>query len=321
MSVFFNLVENIKYFLYNYNYKLNKERGGLYNYMENVITSIYNYAVSTISLFEINDIIDILIVAYIFYKILMFAKDSRAGQVINGILVLLILTKLSDVLKLHSLSWLFKNILTVGPIAVLVVFQPELRAGLEHIGRSKFNPLMKTAPLNENILRKNIDEIADAMYSLSKDKIGALIIIERQTKLGEIIRTGTSLNADISSQLLMNIFSPNTPLHDGAVVIRENNIKSASCFLPLTERTDLSKSLGTRHRAGIGASEISDCISIMVSEETGQVSIAMNGNLIRGIKELDFKNTLFNELYNNESISKTLSEKKGVVTNVFSSQK
>lgn len=289
--------------------------------MENVITSIYNYAVSTISLFEINDIIDILIVAYIFYKILMFAKDSRAGQVINGILVLLILTKLSDVLKLHSLSWLFKNILTVGPIAVLVVFQPELRAGLEHIGRSKFNPLMKTAPLNENILRKNIDEIADAMYSLSKDKIGALIIIERQTKLGEIIRTGTSLNADISSQLLMNIFSPNTPLHDGAVVIRENNIKSASCFLPLTERTDLSKSLGTRHRAGIGASEISDCISIMVSEETGQVSIAMNGNLIRGIKELDFKNTLFNELYNNESISKTLSEKKGVVTNVFSSQK
>lgn len=321
MSVFFNLVENIKYFLYNYNYNLNKERGGLYNYMENVITSIYNYAVSTISLFEINDIIDILIVAYIFYKILMFAKDSRAGQVINGILVLLILTKLSDVLKLHSLSWLFKNILTVGPIAVLVVFQPELRAGLEHIGRSKFNPLIKTTPLNENILRKNIDEITDAMYSLSKDKIGALIIIERQSKLGEIIRTGTSLNADISSQLLMNIFSPNTPLHDGAVVIRENHIKSASCFLPLTERTDLSKSLGTRHRAGIGISEISDCISIMVSEETGQVSIAMNGNLIRGIKELDFKNTLFNELYNNESISKTLSEKKEVVTNVFSSQK
>ena len=320
MSVFFNLVENIKYFLYNYNYNLNKERGGLYNYMENVITSIYNYAVSTISLFEINDIIDILIVAYIFYKILMFAKDSRAGQVINGILVLLILTKLSDVLKLHSLSWLFKNILTVGPIAVLVVFQPELRAGLEHIGRSKFNPLI-TTPLNENILRKNIDEITDAMYSLSKDKIGALIIIERQSKLGEIIRTGTSLNADISSQLLMNIFSPNTPLHDGAVVIRENHIKSASCFLPLTERTDLSKSLGTRHRAGIGISEISDCISIMVSEETGQVSIAMNGNLIRGIKELDFKNTLFNELYNNESISKTLSEKKEVVTNVFSSQK
>ena len=321
MSVFFNLVENIKYFLYNYNYNLNKERGGLYNYMENVITSIYNYAVSTISLFEINDIIDILIVAYIFYKILMFAKDSRAGQVINGILVLLILTKLSDVLKLHSLSWLFKNILTVGPIAVLVVFQPELRAGLEHIGRSKFNPLIKTTPLNENILRKNIDEITDARYSLSKDKIGALIIIERQSKLGEIIRTGTSLNADISIQLLMNIFSPNTPLHDGAVVIRENHIKSASCFLPLTERTDLSKSLGTRHRAGIGISEISDCISIMVSEETGQVSIAMNGNLIRGIKELDFKNTLFNELYNNESISKTLSEKKEVVTNVFSSQK
>ena len=289
--------------------------------MENVITSIYNYASSIISLFEINDVIDILIVSYIFYKVLMFTKDSRAGQVVNGILILLFLTKLSEIFKLHSLSWIFKNLLTVGPIAMLAIFQPELRAGLEQIGRSKLNPLTKSGTLNENVLRKNIDEIADAMYSLSKDKIGALIIMERQTKLGEIIRTGTSLNADISSQLLMNIFSPNTPLHDGAVVIRENTIKSASCFLPLTERTDLSKSLGTRHRAGIGVSETSDCISIMVSEETGQVSIAMNGNLIRGIKELDFKNTLFNELYNEDSISKTLSEKKEVVANVFSSKK
>ena len=289
--------------------------------MENIMISISNYITAITSFIEINDIIDILIVAYIFYKMYMFAKDSRAGQVVNGILVLLILTKVSDVLKLHSLSWLFKNILAVGPVAVLVVFQPELRAGLEHIGRSKLNPLMKTAPLNENILRKNIDEITDAMYALSKDKIGALVIIERQTKLGDIIRTGISLNSDISSQLLVNIFTPNTPLHDGAVVIRENTIKSASCFLPLTQRNDLSQSLGTRHRAGIGASETSDCISIMVSEETGQVSIAMNGNLIRGMKELDFKNTLFNELHNDESIAKTLSEKKEVVSNVFFQQK
>lgn len=289
--------------------------------MESIMVSIYNYISAITSFIEINDIIDILIVAYIFYKMYMFAKDSRAGQVVNGILVLLILTKVSDVLKLHSLSWLFKNILAVGPVAILVVFQPELRAGLEHIGRSKLNPLIKNTSTNESVLRKNIDEIADAVYSLSKDKIGALVIIERQTKLGDIIRTGISLNSDISSQLLVNIFTPNTPLHDGAIVIRENTIKSASCFLPLTQRNDLSKSLGTRHRAGIGASEISDCISIMVSEETGYVSIAINGNLIRGIKELDFKNTLFNELYNDESITKTLSEKKEVVSNVLFQQK
>lgn len=286
--------------------------------IESILTSIHDYIYTLTSFIEINDVIDILIVAYFFYKIYMFAKDSRAGQVVNGIVILLILTKVSDVFKLHSLSWIFKNILTVGPIAFLVIFQPELRAGLEHIGRSKFNPLTKTGTLDKDILENNIKEISEAIYHLAKYKIGSLIIIERQTKLGEIISTGTLLNSDISSQLLINIFTPNTPLHDGAVVIRENTIKSASCFLPLTERKDISKELGTRHRAGIGISETSDCIALMVSEETGQVSIAMNGNLMRNIKEADFKKIIFKELYNNnESLSKTLSEKKGVMSNVF----
>ena len=270
----------------------------------NLSASIYNYFLELISFIEINDIIDILIVAYIFYKIYVFAKDSRAGQVLNGLLILLIFTKLSEVFKLHSLSWLFYNALTVGPLAVLIIFQPELRAGLEHIGRSKLNPLSKTGLHNEDLLRKNINEISDAIYYLAKDKIGALIIMERQTKLGEIINTGTILNSEISSQLLINIFIPNTPLHDGAVIIREDLIKGASCFLPLTERKDISKELGTRHRAGIGVSEVSDCISIMVSEETGKVSIAMNGNLTRDINELKFKNILFKELNNNTETSK-----------------
>lgn len=270
----------------------------------NLSASIYNYFLELISFIEINDIIDILIVAYIFYKIYVFAKDSRAGQVLNGLLILLIFTKLSEVFKLHSLSWLFYNALTVGPLAVLIIFQPELRAGLEHIGRSKLNPLSKTGLHNEDLLRKNINEISDAIYYLAKDKIGALIIMERQTKLGEIINTGTILNSEISSQLLINIFIPNTPLHDGAVIIREDLIKGASCFLPLTERKDISKELGTRHRAGIGVSEVSDCISIMVSEETGKVSIAMNGNLTRDINELEFKNILFKELNNNAETSK-----------------
>lgn len=280
--------------------------------LQTFTASIFDYFQNFISFIEINDIIDILIVAYFFYKIYNFAKDSRAGQVLNGIIILLIFTKLSEVLKLHSLSWIFYNILTVGPLAVLIIFQPELRAGLEHIGRSKFNPLGKLNIQNEDVLRKNINEISDAVYSLAKDRIGALIIMERQTKLGEIINTGTILNSEISSQLLINIFIPNTPLHDGAIVIRDNLIKGASCFLPLSDRKDISKALGTRHRAGIGVSEVSDCISIMVSEETGEVSIAMNGNLIRDISELDFKNTLFKELNsNNETLKKAFSKKEG----------
>ena len=280
--------------------------------LQTFTASIFNYFQNLISFIELNDIIDVLIVAYFFYKIYIFAKDSRAGQVLNGVIILLIFTKLSDVFKLHSLYWIFYNILTVGPLAILIIFQPELRAGLEHIGRSKLNPLGKTNIQSEDILWKNINEISDAVFSLAKDKIGALIIMERQTKLGEIINTGTILNSEISRQLLINIFTPNTPLHDGAVVIREDLIKGASCFLPLSERKDISKALGTRHRAGIGISEASDCISIMVSEETGKVSIAMNGNLIRDINELDFKNRLFKELNNNtETLKKSFLKKEG----------
>lgn len=280
---------------------------------ESLTTSIYNYFLELISLIEVNDIIDICIVAYIFYKIYVFAKDSRAGQVLNGLIILLICTKLSEIFKLHALYWIFFNALTVGPIAFLIIFQPELRAGLEHIGRSKFNPLSKSNTQNEDLLKKNINEISDAIYYLAKDKIGALIIMERQTKIGEIINTGTILNAEISSQLLINIFIPNTPLHDGAVIIRDNTIKGASCFLPLTERKDISKELGTRHRAGIGVSEVSDCISIMVSEETGKISIAMNGNLIRDIEELEFKKIMFKELNNTSEtqIKKSFLKKEG----------
>lgn len=280
--------------------------------LQTFTASIFSYFQNLISFIEINDIIDILIVAYFFHKIYNFAKDSRAGQVLNGVMILLVVTKLSEVLKLHALSWIFYNILTVGPLAILIIFQPELRAGLEHLGRSKFNPLVGKANVqNEDVLRKNINEISDAIYYLAKDKIGALIIMERHTKLGEIINTGTILNSEISSQLLINIFIPNTPLHDGAVIIRDDIIKGASCFLPLSDRKDISKALGTRHRAGIGVSEVSDCISIMVSEETGKVSIAMNGNLIRDINELDFKNILFKELNNNETFIKAFSKKEG----------
>ena len=234
----------------------------------------------------INDIIDISIVAYIFYKIFMFIKDTRAAQVLKGILFLLVATQISNTFKLHTLHWILVNALEFGVIAALIIFQPELRAGLEHIGRTKFNFLMKNGPNTpEESFNKTIEEIVESLYSLSRQKIGALIIMERQTKIGEIINTGTSIDGEVSRQLLINIFIPNTPLHDGAVVIRDSQVKAAACFLPLTESKDLSKDLGTRHRAAIGVSEISDCISLIVSEETGDVSIAKAGKLYRNISK------------------------------------
>jgi diadenylate cyclase len=234
----------------------------------------------------INDIIDISIVAYIFYKIFMFIKDTRAAQVLKGILFLLLATQISNTFKLHTLHWILVNALEFGVIAALIIFQPELRAGLEHIGRTKFNFLMKNGQNTpEESFNKTIEEIVESLYSLSRQKIGALIIMERQTKIGEIINTGTSIDGEVSRQLLINIFIPNTPLHDGAVVIRDSQVKAAACFLPLTESKDLSKDLGTRHRAAIGVSEVSDCISLIVSEETGDVSIAKAGKLYRNISK------------------------------------
>lgn len=248
--------------------------------------SFWNNFSEMIFRMNISDIIDIVIVAYIFYKIYMFIKDTRSEQVLKGMVVLLVATKISEILKLHALNWILVNTLTVGFIAIIIIFQPELRAGLEHIGRTKFNFITKgNGNSSEETLNKSIEEIVEALYSLSRQKIGALVIIERQTKIGEIIGTGTIIDADISRQLLINMFIPNTPLHDGAVVIRDSKIKAAACFLPLTESKDLSKDLGTRHRAAVGISEVSDCLSLIVSEETGDVSISKAGKLYRSISK------------------------------------
>ena len=246
---------------------------------------------------SLNDIIDILIVAYIFYKIFMFIKDTRAEQVLKGIVLLFVATQISEILKLHTLYWLLIKALDLGFIAALVIFQPELRAGLEHIGRTKFNFFSKNSiSVSEEIFNKTIEEIVEALYSLSRQKIGALIILERHTKIGDIINTGTIIDGEVSRQLLINIFIPNTPLHDGAVVIRDSEIKAAACFLPLTQSKDLSKELGTRHRAAIGVSEVSDCISLIVSEETGDVSIAKAGKIYRKISKERMTNILRSNL-------------------------
>ena len=186
------------------------------------INSFLNGFIDIILRMSIYDLVDILIVAYIFYKIFMFIKDTRAEQVFKGIVVLLLATELSSVFKLHTLYWILKNALSLGVIAVCIIFQPELRAGFEHLGRANFNLIGKNSD-NEEIkkLEKTIDEIVETLYSLSRQRIGALIILERETKISDIISTGTIIDGDVSRQLLINIFIPNTPLHDGAVVIRE----------------------------------------------------------------------------------------------------
>lgn len=256
------------------------------------------------------DIVDVSIVAYAFYKLYMLIKETRAEQLIKGIFVLLIATKASEILQLHVVNYILKNTMTVGLIALLIVFQPELRRALEYIGRTKLI-IKPIGEFESEDIEESMEEIIEAMFSLSRQKIGALIIIERETGINDIIQTGTILDGKISRQLLINIFIPNTPLHDGALVIKNNRIRAAGCFLPLTENKNLNKELGTRHRAGIGISERSDCISLIVSEENGYISMAQNGNLYRNISREYIKEAL-NKSLKQEGENKGIFKRGGI---------
>ena len=275
---------------------------------------IFNKFFQLIYRISINDVVDILIVAYLFYKILRFIKDTRAEQLFKGVIILLVATQVSGMLKLHTLYWILVKILEAGFILPFIIFQPELRAGLEHLGRNtnlfRFGTQAKSA--YELNVEKVISEMLGAVYDMSGRKIGALLVLEGKTKLNEIVETGTEIDAKITKQILCNIFIPNTPLHDGAVIIRDGKIKSAACFLPLTQRKDLSKDLGTRHRAGIGISEISDSLILIVSEETGHVSIARAGKIYRDVSKERLANILKN-FYKNNSEEKGL----GLVKDIF----
>ena len=247
---------------------------------------------------RIADIIDILIVAFVIYKFMELIKETRAEQLMKGILALFVFTQVTKMLNLYTMQWILDNTLFYGVFSLMIVFQPELRRGLEYIGRSNFLSKPMREVRSEKI-NKLTAEIVAAVQSLSRQKIGALIVIEQETGLNEIIETGTMLDADISSELLINIFIPNTPLHDGAVVIRGEKIRAAACFLPLTDNKNLSKELGTRHRAGLGVSERSDAKVIIVSEETGAVSIASNGEISRYIDDKTLE-TILNKIFNKE---------------------
>lgn len=231
-----------------------------------------------IKIFRITDLIDIAIVAFVIYHGIKLIKETRASQLIKGIIALIIFAQISDILNLNSVNFILDNTLQLGLIALLIVFQPELRRTLEKVGSTSFLKLIK---INDEASGNYTEEICSAVRRLAYTRTGALILIERQTKLSDIKNSGTVIDSLVSQALLENIFVPNTPLHDGAVIIGEGRIKAAACILPLTDNNNFSKELGTRHRAAIGISEVADCIAIVVSEETGKISMALNGSITR----------------------------------------
>jgi diadenylate cyclase len=257
------------------------------------VNFLFNGLIDIIKTMRINDVIDILIIAYVLYRLILVIHKTRAEQLLKGLAVLIVITKVSEWLQIRTVNYILRNAMTVGVIALLIVFQPELRRGLESLGRSGF--LGKNFFFfneEEKDMSEVLGEICDAVQFLSRSKIGALIVLERETGLNELIETGIAMDSKISSELLINTFIPNTPLHDGAVIIRGDRIMAAGCFLPLTDNQNLSSELGTRHRAGIGVTEISDAVAIIVSEETGTISLAQNGRLSRHLDAKTLKEVL-----------------------------
>lgn len=242
------------------------------------------------------DIVEIAILAFFVYQILLWIKNSKAWFLLKGIIIILVFVMIAVLFEMNTILWIFKSIVSIGITAVVIVFQPELRRALEQLGRKKFlfNWFAFDSSKNaeERFSDKTVNEIVRASFDMGKVKTGALIVIERELSLAEYERTGIEVDALVSSQLLINIFEHNTPLHDGAVIVRGNRIVSATCYLPLSDNMELSKALGTRHRAGVGISEVTDSMTIIVSEETGRVSVANSGKLYVNLEPDELKEML-----------------------------
>ena len=244
------------------------------------VYTVWNQFVYTISHLRIFDIIDILVIAFIVYKAIEFLRETRAGQLVKGIVLLLALYAFAIAFKLAVLRWLLSAVFGSAIVAIAIIFQPELRRLLERVGQTRLGNLQSGGDDAEAIAA-SVDKICRAAGQMQKAKTGALVVFERKTQLGEIINTGTMIDAEVSESLVNNIFFPKSPLHDGAVIVRDGRIYAASCILPLTQSTAFSSQLGTRHRAAIGMTENSDAIVLIVSEETGIISVAFNGQITR----------------------------------------
>lgn len=268
------------------------------------LRSALSYLWSIASTIGIVDIIDITIVAFVFYFIYKFIRERRASKLAAGILILILVLVLSGMLGMHVLEFLLTNLFQVGLIAIIIVFQPELRSALEKVAEEPLKSLRNIGEGKSSASEQThalIGEITTAVCDMALDKTGALIVIERSTKLGDIIKSGTVINANATSFLIRNIFFNKAPLHDGAMVVRDGRIWAAGCFLPLSTNDDIIKDLGTRHRAAIGMSENSDAVVVVVSEETGAISIALEGKLTRNYSYNTLKSALTSLLISEES--------------------
>lgn len=268
-------------------------------YTENVINYLQDlvHSPGRIILF----IIDILIVFFLAKAIVKIVKNTRTAQLLKGIIFLILITILSGVLGLKILNWILTSVMTYGVIILIVIFQPELRRGLEQLGT---NGLSRFLGFDKDIMAKskeNVYKIVIAAKELSKMKIGGLVVIQRDIKIEDIIATGVQINAEVSPQIIVNIFTPNTPLHDGAIIISDNKIAAAACMLPLASDNDIAKELGTRHRAAIGMSKESDALVVVISEETGKISVAKDGHLYADLNEETLKKILLKNLITEEN--------------------
>lgn len=281
-------------------------------YQENFVNyfrEIYQYPIKLVPL-----ILDIVIVLFLIYKFFFLTKNSRVKQLIKGIFIYILFTALSSILHLTIINYILRSFLSYGVVILIVIFQPELRRALEQLGSNKFTKFIGIEKDKYIQTKEDIYKIVIAAMELAKTKTGALIVLEKDIKVKDIIESGIEINSDISPQLLVNIFVPNTPLHDGAVIISGNRVVAAACILPLASDQDIAKELGTRHRAALGMSKESDAVIIVVSEETGKVSLARNGVLLVDIKEDTLKQILikdFAEQYNTkEKVEKRIKDSK-----------
>ena len=281
----------------------------------------------TLQAFGITDIIEIIIISVAVYHVIKWVQLTRAWTLFKGVLLLLLFALMAEVFQLDTISYIMSRSLGVGIIAVIIIFQPELRRALEQLGRrnffTNFNFFGEFEEENEVFSEKTVGEIVRACYEMGRVKTGALIVIEHQVALGDYERTGITVDGLVSSQLLINIFEKNTPLHDGAVIIRGNRVVSATCYLPLTESLEVGKDLGTRHRAALGISEVSDSVTIIVSEETGMVSLAKDGRLYRSLEREELQKKMLDMLMDNGNTGSrnVFSKWKGMLNNERSDKK
>lgn len=260
-------------------------------YIEQLLTFVHN----AIDLLRWQDIVDMLIIAFLLYKLLLFIRDSSAAQVIKGIIGILIVTQVLGMLQLNVSHYLFSSAIQIGIIAIIIIFQPELRRILDSVGRKHFKIFVNENEDDSTVTLRNIALLTETAEKLSETRTGALICIERENKLSDIMKTGTLINADISVELLTNLFYDKAPLHDGALIVKDWHVAAAGCRLPLSENKTISKDLGMRHRAGLGLSEVTDSFVLIVSEETGGISVAEGGILKRNLSPQTLSSLLKNE--------------------------